>query len=82
MASDPETWRKWAREMLRRCADGENKIRRDFDMVETIGLQTTGYIDGLDDEQLREAVNRWALGNLSARRAAMQARGLTDGRSN
>jgi hypothetical protein len=82
VASDPEAWREWARETLRRCAEAENKIRHDFGLAESMGLQPTDFGDGLDDEQLRDAVGRWALGNICARRAAMQARGLTDGRSN
>jgi hypothetical protein len=70
-APEGDEWLPWAHETLRRLAEGENRIRRDFDPEGKMGLQPVDRIDNLTAAEAREQLEGWSIGNLSARRAAM-----------
>lgn len=64
-------WRAWCRDLLRRCAERENKIRRE--LIPEFGLHDIDAVDDLNASEMRKHVELWAFGNIAARRDFLRA---------
>jgi hypothetical protein len=72
----PNEWIAWARGIVRRCREAENRLRERFGIAEEFGLHDLEEVESMDEESLRANIHGWAVGNLSARGDALRARGI------
>ena len=65
-------WRAWGRDLLRRCAERENNLRKQF-LPPEFGLHDLDAVDDINAQEVRQQIEAWTFGNIAARRDFLRA---------